>query len=276
MTLDTTYAIPPLPAARAQTLALLLQPQVSLAEVAAIAEADPALTATLLRAANSAVSAPVDEVRRTADALVRLGVDDSRGLILAALLQDTATAALERSGIDLEAMWRHTLAVALLTEATCSADATLAEARPMAFTTGVLHHVGRLALASQHPRRYQRVIRLVERGMPELEAEMSQFGVDHAAFGGGVALAWELPAVIAQAIASHHLGGSPLAEALRRGIELARTLGLGDGVRPGAVPSLDFGAVGSAPLRLIGGPGALTRRIEWFRGALGVQSPARV
>ena len=82
MTLDTTFAIPPLPAARAHTLSLLLQPHVSLAEVAAVAEADPALTVTLLRAANSAASSPLDQVRRTADALVRLGVDDSRGLIL--------------------------------------------------------------------------------------------------------------------------------------------------------------------------------------------------
>ena len=269
MTLETTYAIPTLPAARPHTLALLLQPHVSLSEVAAIAEADPALTATLLRAANSVASSPLDEVRRTSDALVRLGVDDSRGIILATLLRDTTNGGLERSGISLDEMWRHTLGVALLTEATCSADAAYEEVRPMAFTTGVLHHIGRLVLAAQHPRRYARVIRLIERGMSECDAEVSQFGVDHAAFGGGVALAWELPPEIAQAIASHHQGGSMLADALHQSILLTRALGLSDGVMSVPVTSMDFSAAASAPLRLIGGPGALQRRIEWFRTALG-------
>jgi len=237
--------------------------------VAAVAEGDPALTATLLRAANSAASSPLDQVRRTADALVRLGVDDSRGIILATLLQDAATQALERSEIDVDALWRHTLAVALLTEATCSADPALVAIRPLAFTTGVLHDIGRLVLAAQHPRRYARVVRLVERGTPVLEAELSQFSTDHAAFGGGVALAWGLPEVIAGAIAAHHSGGSPLAEALRQAIALSHALGIGDGVQPAPVPSLDFAAQSAAPLRLIGGPGVLLKRIEWFRSALG-------
>ena len=266
---DTTYAIPPLSATHAHTLALLLQPQVSLAEVAAVAEGDPALTATLLRAANSAASSPVEQVRRTADALVRLGVEDSRGIILATLLHDSAGSALERSEIDLDALWRHTLAVALLTEAVCNADPAFGEVRTMGFTAGILHVVGRLVLASQHPRRHARAVRLARRGMPILEAELSQFGVDHAAFGGGVAIAWGLPDVIASAIAAQDVGGDPLAEALHRARLLAWEMGIGDGVVSAPLPALDFSAETAAPLRLVGGPAALQRRIEWFRAALG-------
>lgn len=270
MTLDTTHAIPLLPAARAHTMALLLQPQVALAEVASVAESDPALTATLLRAANSVASAPIDPVRRVDDALVRLGVDETRGIILGTLLRDTATAALERSGLDLDQVWRHTLAAALLTEATCSVDASLAPVLPMSFTAGLLHDVGRLVLASQQPRRYARVVRLAERGMPTIEAEVAQFGTDHAAFGGGVALAWGLPEPIAHAIAAHHDGGEPLAEALRRALHLVRGLGIGDGVTPATVPAATVEVAMSPAMRIIGGPGALLRRIEWFRSALGV------
>ena len=269
MVRETTYAIPTLPAARAHTLALLLQPQVSLAEVAAVAEADPALTATLLRAANSAFSSPVDPVHRVADALVRLGVEDSRAIILATLLHDTASSALDRSEIDLDALWRHTLAVALLAEATCAAEPAFQSARGLGFTAGILHCVGRLVLASQHPRRHARAVRLAQRGMPILEAEVSQFGVDHAAFGGGVAIAWGLPDVIARAIAAQDVGGEPLADALRAARALARDLGIGDGVLEAPAPSLDFRADDAAPLRLVGGPAVLQRRIEWFRAALG-------
>ncbi|MFA7248563.1 MAG: HDOD domain-containing protein [Dehalococcoidia bacterium] len=267
-TMDTMYALPPLPAARSHTLALLLQPQVSLAEVAAIAEGDPALTATLLHAANSAYSSPVDEVRRAADALVRLGVEDSRGIILATLLRDTTTAALERSELDIDTLWRHTLAVALLAEALCAVDSSLASVQPVAFTTGILHDIGRLVLAARHPRRYARVVRLARRGMPIMEAEASQFGTDHASFGGGVALAWGLPEVIARAIGAHGTGGDPLSDVLVSAIALTRALGIGDGVLPAPLPSMELVA-GSAALRILGGPGALLRRIEWFRAALG-------
>ncbi|MGE3857516.1 MAG: HDOD domain-containing protein, partial [Dehalococcoidia bacterium] len=221
------------------------------------------------RAANSVASAPREPVRRTGDALVRLGVDDTRALILATLLEDGASNALGRSEIDVDELWRHTLAVGLLTEATCASDETLADLRGMAFTGGVLHDIGRLVLAAQQPRRYARVVRLAARGTPVIEAELSQFSLDHAAFGGGVALAWGLPEVIASAIAGHHEGGTPLARALQQAIAIARSLGIGDGVAPAPVPALDFASQQAAPLRLLGGPGVLMRRIEWFRAALG-------
>ena len=269
MTLQTTYAIPTLPVTRAHTLALLMQPNVSLAELAAIAEADPALTATLLRAANSVASAPVDPVRRVADAMVRLGIDDTRGIVVSMLLHDTASASLGRSGLDLDELWRHLIAAALLTEAVCAADPALSAMRTFAFTTGLLHDIGRLVLASGHPRRYARVIRLTEEGVNTRAAELQQFGVDHAAFGGGVARAWSLPEVVAQAIAAHHDGGEPLTDALRRTLALVIALGVGDGVTPPPPVTLDFGADEAAPLRLIGGPAVLERRIAWFRDALG-------
>lgn len=173
-----------------------------------------------------------------------------------------AGSAIERSEIDLDALWRHTLAVALLTEAVCNADPAFGEVRTMGFTVGILHVVGRLVLASQHPRRHSRAVRLARRGMPILVAELSQFGVDHAAFGGGVAIAWGLPDVIASAIAAQNVGGEPLAEALHRARLLAWDMGIGDGVVSAPLTALDFSAETAVPLRLVGGPAALQRRIE--------------
>jgi HD-like signal output (HDOD) protein len=50
------FAIPPLPAARARALPLILSQDVAIAELAAAVESDPALVTALLRAANSAAS----------------------------------------------------------------------------------------------------------------------------------------------------------------------------------------------------------------------------
>ena len=269
LTLEPTYPIPTLPVARAHTLALLMQPSVSLGELATIAESDPALAAALLRAANSAASAPIDPVRRVADAMVRLGIDDTRGIVVGTLLQDIASAALARASLDLDELWRHVIAAALLTEATCATNPALAAVRPFAFTAGLLHDIGRLVLAARHPRRYERVVRLSQQGMNTRLAEVRQFGVDHAAFGGGVARAWGLPEIVALAIAAHHDGGEALAAAWQRALALVIALGIRDGVTPPPPVTLDLSAPVAAPVRLAGGPAMLGRRIEWFRGALG-------
>lgn len=269
LTLDTAYPIPTLPVARAHTLALLMQPSVSLGEIASVAESDPALSVVLLRAANSVASAPVDPIRHVADAIVRLGIDDTRGIIVGTLVQDATSAALARAGLDLDELWRHVIAAALLTEAACATDPARAAVRPFAFTAGLLHDIGRLVLAARHPRRYERVVRLSQQGMDTRLAEVRQFGVDHAAFGGGVARAWGLPQTVTLAIVAHHEGGEPLADALRQALALVIALGIGDGVIPPLPAALELGAPEAAPVRLTGGPAMLVRRIEWFRGALG-------
>ena len=83
MTTATTYPIPTLPVARAHALALMFQPMVSLAELAAIVETDPAVAASILRAANSATSSPRDRIGRIDEAMVRIGMDDTRSLVVA-------------------------------------------------------------------------------------------------------------------------------------------------------------------------------------------------
>ena len=166
-------------------------------------------------------------------------------------------------------MWRHLIGTALLSEAVCAADATLAPVRSMAFTAGILHDVGRMVLASAQPRRYDRVVRLVAAGREPRDADLDQFGVDHAAFGAGVGRAWNLPEPIVQAIASHHDGGDPLSDALKTARDLGSALGIGDGLAEPPAVSFDAHAAASAPLMRAGGPEVLHKRIAWFRGALG-------
>lgn len=255
--------IPALPVARAQAFALLTGPEPSLAEVATLVEGDPALTLALLRAANSASSAPATRVSRVADAIVRLGIDDTRGLALALLLRDAAGAALRRSGIDLDAAWSYLIAGAHLAQGIA---VETGGAPGIAFTAAIVRDVGRLVLGSAQPRRVARVVHLVRDGMPDRDAERQIFGADHAAFGAGVAERWELSAPIVEAILHHHSGGGALADAVRDGAALAVDLGYGDGLHPPGEPQ----PVEHPAIRRLGGPGNLARRVAWFRGASGI------
>ncbi len=109
----TYVPVPPLPGAHARALALLLDSDAGLSEVAAIIEADPGLTAAMLRAANSAASAANTPIVRVADALVRIGFRNARSLVVAALLRSQA-GSLDGAGIDLSAFWDHLLATGLI------------------------------------------------------------------------------------------------------------------------------------------------------------------
>ena len=62
-----------MPAARMRAMALLLNQDVVLTDLAVVVESDPSLTTAVIRAANSAHSAPIDQVSSAATAIIRLG-----------------------------------------------------------------------------------------------------------------------------------------------------------------------------------------------------------
>ncbi len=263
-------AIPPLPAARARALPLMLGQDVALAELAALVESDPALVAALLRAANSAASSPRDRVDSAGAALVRLGLEPARQIAMGVLLSD-GFGEMDDSLYDLDEMWRHLLVVALLADALAWLETPPGTPRPPAFTAGLLHDVGRLAMLALEPRACAAVIELVGNGVPPLEAERELLGEDHAEWGGRVAIEWGLPEPIPQAIAGHHRGASedPLAEILLRAREIARNVGVGDGVLSASAPTGQLDAMGRAAVAHLGGVARLFARVEWFRGSIG-------
>ena len=128
----------------------------------------------MLRAANSALSAPIEPITTAREAVLRMGWATSRQIITAGL----ASAQFDRlgeSGLDIQDLWRHLLATGLLTEAL----ATTAEERSMAFVAGLLHDLGRLAMAAQNPPRYEQVVELVRHGIPVDHAERRRYGLTH-------------------------------------------------------------------------------------------------
>lgn len=263
----THVPVPPLPGAHARAMSLLMEVDASLAEVAAVIEADPGLTASMLRAANSAASAANTPIVTVADALVRIGFRTARSLVVAALLR-SQTDKLDGTGIDLGALWDHLLVTGLLAVGASPPG----EGRSAAFTAGVLHDVGRIAMAAVAPSEYRRVVQMARSGTPTLEAERAVFGTDHLEAGLLAAGSWSLPPDLAEAVVSHHgrREGS-LARAVGDGRRLAALLGYGDGVMEAGDPRLVEEEAQSDDARILaslGGPEALRRRVNWFRSAL--------
>lgn len=271
MVLPLPLELPVLPAPRERAVLVLMNPDASLESYLAVIEGDPSLTAAVLRAANSVHAWPVQPVRGARDAVVRLGSTAVRNLITATLVR-TAFASVQTAGLDTDDIWRHLLGCALLAEAQAPDEESAHES----FTVGLIHDLGRLAMAAQAPTRYRQVVQVARDGHDPLEAERAAFGINHAEFGLLIGERWRLPEEITVAIGTHHRNddssseippptGKNAAGRLRLARWLMHGLGIGDGITTGLRTST---TADQHPLVLaVGGRAELMTSVQWFRGS---------
>ena len=258
-----TIEIPTLPVAQVRAMSLISNITPSFSELSSVVEADPALTAALLRAANSAISSPVDRIRTPRTAMVRIGTSETRRIVISLALAHSF-GSLERAHIDETELWRHLIATGILADATAWGEVRHSEA----FTAGLLHDIGRLAMAAQDPVRYARVVELAHRGMATSEAERIIFGLNHAQWGESIGRSWGFPGDIIDAIGEHHDGAEHgLSWVVMRARELAASLGIGDGVLPPPPPAPESGAASLPIIAELGGEEAVLHRVDWYREA---------
>lgn len=261
--MPVTLELPVLPVAHARVLSILGQQVASISEIVVVVESDPALTASVLRTANSAASSPLSRIDTANNAIIRIGLSMTRRILTGAVIKETFRG-LERSGLEVDELWRHLLMTALL----CEGATPDAGARTVAFTAGLLHDVGRLAMASSAPDEYRRVLELVGRGEVAAEAERLVFGFDHSEWGVEVGRAWEFPDEVVDAIAHHHDGGHSLAQRTVDARDIAWRLGAGDGLVRPAGPALETTVREAELLESLGGRSGLEKRVEMYRGAI--------
>lgn len=162
---------------------------------------DQALAAKTLRLANSAFYGVPGRVSSIEDAVQVLGLRTLSTLLQAAALTSglggTACKAFQAGEF-----WRNSIGTAICARALAS---ELRLDPNLAFTAGLLHDIGRLALATHFPEQFAATLALQRRDkLPPLQAERQVMGTDHAQVGALVAAHWNYPADIAQAIAQHH------------------------------------------------------------------------
>jgi HD-like signal output (HDOD) protein len=168
---------------------------VSSAELARTLAMDPALAGRVLRVANSAASGRA--AVSIGDAVVRVGFDGVRRLAMGfSLVERNGSGACQE--FDYKGYWSRSLAAAVAAER--FARETRAAAGDEAFTLGLLHDVGSLALATVHPREYGYVIGIAGQ-TPEQQrvVERETFRVCHRELTGLMLADWQIPAPLVAA-----------------------------------------------------------------------------
>ena len=189
-------------------VAELQSPAGSIEHVGELIARDPAMTAKLLQLANSAVMGLGLEVTGPAQAIFYLGAETTKSLILLAHTFSYFDN-LKPSELDVGVLWAHSLRTGIFARWIAQEEGLAAEGSAQAFTAGLLHDLGRLALAENRPRELSLALGLARKeSIPVWLAERRLWGASHAEVGACLLGCWGLPASIVEAVALHH---SPVA-----------------------------------------------------------------
>jgi putative nucleotidyltransferase with HDIG domain len=200
--LDSVPSLPVSPKLVTELLALFKEPDREVDKVVQLISYEPSLTAELLRRSNSVGFAGDQPAADLFEAVVRLGFYEVYCLVTAMFAAGTKT--LLRTGrcLDVEETWEHSVMTAVAASVVAG---EVGESRPVCFTAGLLHDIGKLVLASTESDKYARVLGSVKgHESLRISAERAAFGTDHAELGGELMARWNLPEEVAAAVRYHH------------------------------------------------------------------------
>jgi len=202
--------LPTLSPVAERLIRMTLDEESSFQDVARIIEMDQALTARVLKVANSAFYGMSRKIATVKEALFILGFDAVKSIVLSISVIDLFRKGKERNRFNVEKFWLHCLACAI-----CAKSIALKEKHSNpeeAFVAGLLHDIGKLVLFKLDED-FDRAVKLAEeKDITIIEAEREVFDIDHTIVGKWIVERWQFSPKIKEAIWLHHYPMYELAE----------------------------------------------------------------
>ncbi len=238
-TLLAVKDLPTLPRVLEHVSKLLEDPLSSTEQVAKLISRDQVLSAKVLKMVNSPVYGFPGRISTIQHALVLLGYNVIKGLII-------STSVFELMTTSMAGLWEHSVGCAMACGAVAR-EAGFKEPEEYA-VAGLLHDLGKVIVALQLPEAREEVERVVAEGdLLYLEAEKKVLGFGHDRVNAWVADHWNLPLNLKVGISGHHRPASAqhypkMACVVHVGDFLTRVLEIGSGGED-HVPALDSQAL---------------------------------
>jgi len=200
--LQAVKKLPTLPTIATQLLELLGHVEVSMQEISRLMEVDPAITAQILKVANSAYYGLRSKVDTVPRALVVLGVNEITNIILSLSLFKSFPNA-GASDFDRKAFWTHSGVVGFLSRFFAQRFAVPTHGEE--FTAGLMHDIGKIVLDQYfHEAFHEAIVQMEGHTEPGWQIERNLLGMNHADVGAWLGTRWEIPQNILEAVARHH------------------------------------------------------------------------
>jgi HD-like signal output (HDOD) protein/signal transduction histidine kinase len=170
-------------------------------QISRIVAQDATITGRVLALANSPLYSSASSVNTLERALLVLGTDTLKTLIITVAVQQFFSNFDKQHGAYLKCFWKQSLSCALLSKS--FAALTNFALPEQAYLVGLLHNVGSLVLQSQFPERYHTM--LADAGeLSIVESEEREFGVNHCNLGAELLASWGLDQFTCDAVRYHH------------------------------------------------------------------------
>ncbi len=200
---ERIIGLPSLPTVVTQLLSVVGDPASSARDVSQLISTDQALTAKILKVANSAFYGFPRKIATVQFAIVVLGFETVKNLGLSVAILKRFHQGNDHPLFDRQQFWEHAIGCGV-------AGRMLARKRNRklegeAFVAGVLHDIGKLILIEYFPDEFGECLDRAKSDLLSIaEAEEQVIGVTHAEIGGWLAEKWKLPESLVNAIAHHH------------------------------------------------------------------------
>ena len=157
---------------------------------------DQVISAKVLKMANSAAYRRGVEITSIEQAVIRLGFNALRSLVVASGLM---TSFRTPSNFDKNKFWVDNFQVATIAKA-LAADCRAIEPET-AFTCALLHNIGELLIQSTLPEEASLINMAISRGTSRIDAQREMLGYDYSQVGAELAKRWSLSETFVRAIA---------------------------------------------------------------------------
>lgn len=194
--------IPAFPQVALKVMALIDDPDFSVADVEDIIKYDQAIAANIIRLCNSAYMGLRYKVETIHDAVIRLGQQNVIRAIQAAGVSRFYKNA-KGYGLNATKLWEHSVGVAMMSQILFKRFYSCENAR--LYTASLLHDIGKVIMGEFVDKSFVKIYNSVSsRGISFLDAEKEVIGINHAELGGRIAAHWNFPQDMQDTIVYHH------------------------------------------------------------------------
>ncbi|MDL2314621.1 HDOD domain-containing protein [Desulfovibrio sp. OttesenSCG-928-C14] len=188
--------LPAMPDAVHEITRLMSENNCSTDKVAAIIEREQALAAKVLKMVNSPIYGFPGRITNVSNALVLLGINVIRGLII-------STSVFDPLNKHMSGLWKHSVACSLASVEVAKAAGL---EHPEDYSVmGLLHDIGKVIFLMQIPEARQEMQKLIEKDdLSFREAEKKLLGFTHEKVNAWLCEHWNLPLGLKEAMSFHH------------------------------------------------------------------------
>jgi putative nucleotidyltransferase with HDIG domain len=188
-----------------KVLEVCSHPSVSAYDLNRVISLDPVLTGQVLKLINSAYYSLPNRVASLTRAIIMLGINTVKNLVLATSVLASFKRAKTIQSVPIDDFWAHSLGTGVISKAIAQAQKVPAADLEAYFVAGLMHDLGKLPMIICFPESYDQAIEAARHEQIALcHTEKRVLGFDHSQIGRLIAAKWKFDEAMVQAIVDHH------------------------------------------------------------------------